>query len=229
MSNVDEIYRAEFRARVMGGRPRSVLEVGAGGGSFLRSVRNDVNRFVGLDPNAEDIETLQAEGFEAIVGSAEKLPFQEGEFDVVVFSYVPHHCSDWNRALNEAMRVARHSVEILDVWFDDGVPDQRVAHAFDRWCKEIDRRGGMVHNDTMTSGLLLEPVLSVPGLTYDYVCRRVQSLWALGEVEEKARSYLAMAGGDQKLAEGLTQILADARRHGLSEEGCVQMTIEINR
>jgi SAM-dependent methyltransferase len=229
MSDVDEIYRAEFRARVMGGRPRSVLEVGAGSGTFLRSVRNDVNRLVGLDPDAEAVDVLQAEGFEAIVGSAESLPYQEGEFDVVVFSYVPHHCGDWNKALSEAMRVARHSVEILDVWFDVGVPDQRVAHAFDRWCKEIDRRGGMVHNDTMTPGLLLEPVLSVPGLTYDYVCRRVQALWALDQVEKKGRSHLGMAGGDQKLAAGLTQILADARRHGLSEEGCVQMTIEISR
>jgi SAM-dependent methyltransferase len=229
MSDVDEIYRAEFRARVMGGRPRSVLEIGAGSGKFLKSVRNDVNRLVGLDPDAEAVDVLQAEGLEAIVGSAESLPYQEGEFDVVAFSYVPHHCSDWNKALSEAMRVARHSVEILDVWFDVSVPDQRVAHDFDRWCKEIDRRGGMVHNDTMTPGLLLAPVLSVPGLTYDYVCRRVQALWALDEVEAKGRSYLEMVGGDAKLAEGLTQILADARRHGLSEEGCMQMTIEINR
>lgn len=227
MADLYDIYRAEFRERVLGGRPRSILEVGAGSGTFMRSVRDDVIRLAGLDPDREAVDALHAEGFEAMLGSAEKLPFQDGEFDVVVFSFAPHHCSDWAQALREAMRVARHSVEILDVWFDVDVPDQRVAHAFDRWCKEIDRRGGMVHNDTMTAGLLIEPLLGTPGLTYDYVCRRVQAMQDLAEVEDTGRSKLALVGGDPKLAEGLTQILADARRHGISDEGCVQMTIEV--
>lgn len=229
MAGVDEIYREEFRARVMAGRPRSVLEVGAGSGTFMRSVKIDINRLVGLDPEAESVEILQAEGFEAVVGSAEKLPFHDHEFDVVVFSYSPHHCTDWSLALKEAMRVARHSIELLDVWFDDSVPDQRVARDFDRWCKEIDRRGGMVHNDTMPAGALLAPLLAEAGLTYDYVCRRVSAAWALDDVEAKGREYLMKAGNDAALVKGFEQIVADAKRFGISEEGCVQMTIELGR
>jgi SAM-dependent methyltransferase len=229
MSGVEDIYRSEFRARVMAGRPRSLLEVGCGSGTFLRSVRDDILRLVGVDPDGEAVDALSLEGFEVTLSGAESLPFRDQEFDVVVFSFVPHHCRDWNAALKEAMRVARHSVEILDVWFDDTVPDQRVAHSFDRWCKEIDRRGGMVHNDVMPAGALLEPAIGMPGLTYDYVCRRLSSAWDIDEIEGTGRRYLAKAGDDPALAQGLEQILKDARRHGISEEGCVQMTIEINR
>ena len=229
MAGVDEIYREEFRTRVMAGRPRSILEVGCGSGAFLRSMKGGVNRLVGVDPDAEAIEALKAENFEVLQGAAEQLPFQDHEFDVVVFSFTPHHVSDWAKSLQEAMRVARHSIEILDVWFDDGVPDQRVAHAFDRWSKEIDRRNGKVHNDTLPPGALVAPLLGVSGLTYDYMCRRVSSAWALADVEVTGRSSLSSVGNDAALAQGFEQIIEDAKRYGISEEGCVQMTIELGR
>ena len=229
MAGVEEIYREEFKRRVLAGRPRSLLDVGAGRGAFLKGVKSDINRLVGLEPNTELVETLQGHGIEAVHGSAERLPFQDHEFDVVVFSYSPHHLSDWAAALKEAMRVARHSIEILDSWYDDGVPDQRVAHSLDRWCKEIFRRGGMVNNDSLSPGAILEPVTGIRGLTYDYVCRRVSAPCALNEVEEKARSLLTRVDNDAGLAAGLSQILEDARRFGMSEAGCVQMTIELGK
>lgn len=229
MPGVEDIYRSEFRARVLAGRPRSLLEVGCGSGTFLRSVRNDILRLVGVDPDVEAVDALTLEGLEASVSEAESLPFRDQEFDVVAFSFVPHHCRDWTVALKEAMRVARHSVEILDVWFDDTIPDQRIAHAFDRWCKEIDRRTGMVHHDVLPPGLLLAPALEVEGLTYDYACRRLSSSWDIDEVEGVGRRYLSKVADDAALSQGLEQILKDARRHGISEEGCIQLTIEINR
>ncbi len=229
MAGVEDIYRDEFRARVLAGRPRSLLEVGSGSGIFLRSLKGGIDRLAGIDPNADDVETLRAEGFEVVVGKAEALPFQDGEFDVVVFSFTPHHIGDWSVALKEAMRVARHSIEILEVWYDEGIADQRVAHAYDRWCKEIDRHKGMVHNDTLSPGALLQPIIERRGLTYDYVCRRVSSMCNVDEIEATGRSRLAKAGDDAASKKSFEQIIADARRHGMSEEGCVQMTIELGR
>ena len=230
MAGVEDIYRDEFRARVLAGRPRSLLEVGCGSGTFLRSLKGGIDRLAGIDPNPDDVEALRAEGFEVVLGKAEALPFQNGEFDVVVFSFTPHHMSDWSLALKEAMRVARHSIEILDVWYDDGVADQRVAHDFDRWCKEIDRRAEkMVHNDTLPPGALLQPIIDRRGLTYDYVCRRVSSMCNVDEILSTGRARLAEAGDDATLKQGFEQIIEDARRHGMSEAGCVQMTIELGR
>jgi SAM-dependent methyltransferase len=227
MAGVEDIYRSEFRTRVLAGRPRSLLEVGCGSGLFLRSVRDDVIRLVGIDPDVEAIDALHAEGFEADVGSAEALPFRDGAFDVVVFSFVPHHCRDWAAALKEAMRVARHSVEILDIWFDDSVPDQRVAKDFDHWCRKIDQLGGMVHNAPMLPGELLQPLERGSALSCDYACRRVNAAWDPDDRDMRIAARMALASSDPNLGDDLDRILAKAQAHGMSDMGCVQMTVEI--
>jgi SAM-dependent methyltransferase len=226
MADIFDNYRDEFRARILGGRPRTVLEVGSGDGAFLRSVKGEVERLCGLDPTAEHVSALRAEGFEAVQGSAEKLPFAEGEFDVVVFSFTPHHIADWQTGLTEAMRVARHSVEILDVWYDDTIADQRTTHALDRWFKAIDRRGGMVHNDTLSTGELLAPVLARRGATYDYACRRIASPVNIEEMMTLGRTYLAKVDNEPALAKQFDDIIASAHRDGMTDEGAILMTIE---
>ena len=226
MAGTEDIYRSEFRQRVMAGRPRSLLEVGPGSGTFLRAVRNDVLRLAGIDPDPEAVDALMMQGYEVTLGAAEALPFRDGEFDVVVFSYVPHHCRDWGMALREAVRVARHSVEILDIWFDASVPDQVVARDFDLWCKAIDQRSGMVHHDALAPGDLIAPVRGRAGIAYDYACRRLHADWPLDDFEATARAHLLKAGGDQALEAECARLLSAARQEGISEEGCVQMTIE---
>ena len=226
MPGVYDVYRDEFRARVLAGRPRSLLEVGSGDGTFLRSVENDLLRLAGLDPDAGNLASLRAQGFEAVQGGAERLPFAEGEFDVVVFSFTPHHLADWSVALGEALRVARHSVEILDVWYDDTIADQRTAHALDRWLKVIDRRGGMVHNDTLSPGELLAPAIARRETAFDYICRRIAASVDIAEMVALGRKYLAKADGDAALAREFGDIMAQAERDGMTEEGAILMTIE---
>lgn len=229
MADIFDIYRDEFRARVLGGRPRSILEVGSGDGAFLRSVQGEVGRLMGLDPSADAVSQLKAEGFEAVQGSAERLAFGDGEFDVVVFSFTPHHIADWAAALNEALRVARHSIEILDVWYDDTLADQRVAHDFDRWLKAIDRRTGMVHLDTLSPADLLAPVISRRDFTFDYLCRRVAGQQKIDETLSIGERYLAKVDNDAALRRAFDQIVANAHRDGMTDEGCIQMTIEKGR
>lgn len=226
MADIFDNYRDEFRARVLGGRPRSILEVGSGDGAFLKTVQGEVGRLAGLDPSEDAVAKLRGEGFEAVLGSAERLPFADGEFDVVVFSFTPHHVADWNAALSEAMRVARNGVEILDVWYDDTVADQRTAHAFDRWLKTIDRRTGMVHLDTLSPAELLAPVIERRDVTYDYVCRRIASPQNIEETLELARAYLSKVDNDAELTRAFDEIIAAAHRDGMTDEGCIQMTIE---
>jgi SAM-dependent methyltransferase len=229
MADVYEIYREEFAARVLSGRPRSILEVGSGDGSFLETVKGKIGRLVGLDPDAERVSGLHADGYEAVKGTAEKLPFADGEFDVVVFSFAPHHFADWGLCLNEALRVARHSVEILDIWYDDTIPDQRTTHALDRWLKAIDRRGGMVHLDTLTPGDMLAPLAGREDVTFDYICRRVASPTNIDEMMAHGRDHLKKADNDPALAREFDEIIAAGRRDGMSDEGAILMTIEKKR
>ena len=222
----DEVYRDEFRARVLGGRPRSILEVGAGDGAFLATVKGEVGRLVGLDPSADNVAQLKLEGFEAVEGVAERLPFADGEFDVVVFSYVPHHVSDWAAALNEALRVSRNGVEIMDIWYDETIADQRTALALDRWYKTIDRRGGMVHNDALPPGALLAPVMGRSDITFDYTCRRIATPMSIAHTMEHRQTKLAKVDNDAMLAQMFDEIIAAAHRDGMTEEGVVMMTLE---
>jgi len=229
VADVFDIYRDEFRSRVLGGRPRSTLEVGSGNGAFLKTVAGEVGRLVGLDPDADAVSNLKLEGFEAALGSAERLPFKDSEFDVVVFSFAPHHIADWATALCEALRVARHSVEILDVWYDDTVADQRTALDYDRWLKAIDRRGGMVHLDTLSPGELLAPVIARRDVTFDYVCRRIADAQNIEETMKLGAEYLAKVDNDPALKRAFDEIVARAHRDGMSNEGCIQMTIEMRQ
>lgn len=91
MADIYDDYRDEFRRRVLAGRPRSILEVGAGDGAFLRTVKGHVDRLTGLDPSADNVAALKMGGFEAVEGTAERLPFANDEFDIIVFSFTPHH------------------------------------------------------------------------------------------------------------------------------------------
>ena len=229
MTDVYDDYRDEFRKRVLAGRPRSILEVGAGDGAFLRTVAGHVDRLAGLDPDATNVATLKMEGFEAVEGVAERLPFADGEFDIVVFSLTPHHTSDWNAALNEAMRVARNGIEILDVWYDESIADQRTSAAFNRWYKAIDRRTGMVHNDYLTPGALLQPVIARQDITFDYACRRIASPLDMTETLAYGRAKLATVDNDPELARAFEEIIATGTRDGMSDEGVILMTIEKRR
>ncbi len=222
----DDMYRGEFRTRVLSGRPRSILEVGAGDGAFLKTVKGEVGRLTALDPTVDRVVQLKLEGYEAVEGVAERLPFADGEFDVVVFSYTPHHVTDWAVALHEALRVSRNGVEILDVWYDDTIADQRTSHALDRWSKAIDRRTGMVHNDTMPPGTMLAPISTWRDVTYDYVCRRFATPLHIEETMQYCREQLAKVGNDAALAHELEIITADGRRDGMTEEGAIMVSIE---
>jgi SAM-dependent methyltransferase len=229
MPDIFDIYRDEFRARVLGGRPRAILEVGSGDGAFLKTVQGEAGRLCGLDPSADSVAKLKGDGFEAVQGSAETLPFQDGEFDVVAFSFTPHHIADWAAALNEAMRVSRNGVEIMDVWYDDTIADQRTAHDFDRWLKTIDRRTGMVHLDTLSPAEIVAPVAARRDVTYDYVCRRIAAPQSIEETMKLGAECLAKVGGDAELKRAFDDIVARAHRDGMTDEGCIQMTIEKRR
>jgi SAM-dependent methyltransferase len=182
-----------------------------------------------LDPGADHVAQLKLEGFEAVEGVAERLPFADGEFDVVVFSYTPHHVTDWAAALHEALRVSRNGVEILDVWYDDTIADQRTSHALDRWSKAIDRRMGMVHNDTLPPGAMLAPVGAWRDVTYDYVCRRFATPLHVDETMQHCREQLSKVENDAALARELESITADGLRDGMTEEGAIMVTIEKRR
>jgi SAM-dependent methyltransferase len=91
------------------GQARSVLNVGAGAGSYEPN-----NRFVvAVEPSAEMIRQRPGNAAQAVRASAERLPFPDRSFDAVLAILTIHHWPNRDQGLAEMRRVARDRVVIL--------------------------------------------------------------------------------------------------------------------
>lgn len=92
----------------------SVLEVGCGDGSRSVQIAGVCRVLIALDPNLRLIRQAESVNFHRAIhyvnGSAEELPLQSEQFDVVIFTLSFHHIpgqEGMSRAINEAIRVLR--------------------------------------------------------------------------------------------------------------------------
>ncbi len=92
----------------------SVLNVGAGTGSYEPSHC----RVVALEPSQEMILKRSSDKADAILGSAENIPFQDDEFDIAMGILTIHHWQNLSRGLAEMKRVAGKKVVLL-TWIED--------------------------------------------------------------------------------------------------------------
>ncbi len=100
------LFAAEIR-RLKIGTDAAVLDIGTGTGSNLRMLREEGYRNVtGIDLNPLAIRYCRDKGFTSVLsGDATKLPFAEGQFDVVLATDTIEHINDDRGALQEIHRV----------------------------------------------------------------------------------------------------------------------------
>jgi SAM-dependent methyltransferase len=94
------------------GEARSVVNVGAGAGSYEPPERE----VTAVEPSAEMISQRPAGAAQAIQASAESLPFGDDSFDAAMGVLTAHHWTDLSAGLSEMQRVAR--LRIVMVAFD---------------------------------------------------------------------------------------------------------------
>jgi SAM-dependent methyltransferase len=88
------------------GEARTVLNIGAGAGSYEPTDRP----VVGLDPSRVMLEQRPAGSAPAVQGVAETLPFPDDTFDVAMTILSLQHWTDAERGVAELRRVARRQV-----------------------------------------------------------------------------------------------------------------------
>lgn len=96
------------------GRARTVVNVGAGAGSYEPADR----AVVAVEPSAEMVRQRPPSAAPAVRASAERLPFRDRAFDAAMAVLTIHHWPDWRAGLAELRRVARGPVAIL-TWDPD--------------------------------------------------------------------------------------------------------------
>ncbi|MGN6324670.1 class I SAM-dependent methyltransferase [Pseudolysinimonas sp.] len=99
------------------GDARSVINVGAGAGSY--EPRDRI--VVAVEPSASMRAERPRDRVPAIDGTADHLPFDDGAFDAAMASVTVHQWPDLERGLGELRRVSRGPVAILT--FDPIVPE----------------------------------------------------------------------------------------------------------
>lgn len=225
MNRPQHIYRNRLLEEVESLHPERILEVGCGGGEFLRDAKAAGLEVFGIDPDMESVAALSDDGFRVAAGRAEDLRFPDGSFSAVVFSFTAHHIADWNRAIEEALRVS-NAICILDPWYETSIPSQAVAEQFDQWCKRIDRASGMIHNDCLSVRELLKPIEK----TLAHFQLRITYLLELQELgvarmRELAASQLAKIGSRPGWERSLDELVARARSEGFSDDGAILLSI----
>jgi len=100
------LFTAELRTLKVGANV-GVLDIGTGTGSNLHLLREEGYQDVtGIDLNLLAIRYCLAKGFTSILaGDATRLPFAEGQFDIVLATDTIEHIDDDGRALQEIHRV----------------------------------------------------------------------------------------------------------------------------
>jgi ubiquinone/menaquinone biosynthesis C-methylase UbiE len=95
---------------------KAVLDIGTGSGLFAEAFSSRGLQVTGVDANPEMLPAAQhfvpTGKFEE--ATAEKLPFNAGDFDLVFMGLVLHETDDARAALQETRRVANKRVAILE-------------------------------------------------------------------------------------------------------------------
>lgn len=132
----DEIQRSAIVRALdengLAGPHAKVLEIGCGRGRWLMLFRQRGAMAIGIDLSADAVERCRAQGLEALVASADHIPFADASFDLVVAITVMIHLPPdaQARAAHEMRRVCRPGGRILLL---EGVkPTDKARHVWAR-------------------------------------------------------------------------------------------------
>lgn len=94
----------------------SVLDIGTGTGLFAEAFARRGLTVAAVDASQEmvDATAKTVPGIDARLATAEELPFDDSSFDLVFLGLVFHETDDPEKAISEAMRVARRRIAILE-------------------------------------------------------------------------------------------------------------------
>ena len=108
-----------------------ILEIGCGEGRRLAWLgKNRGCDCEGIDPSAAAVQTARKRGVAARQGTADKLPFPDQAFDIVMFGFCLYLCDreDLFRIACEADRVLKDPGWLLILDFYGTVPSKRAYH-----------------------------------------------------------------------------------------------------
>ncbi len=108
-----------------------ILEIGCGSGAMLK--RLPARLRVGLEP-AENL-LIPSNGFTGVMATAQRLPFQDGSFNVILYKHALHHVEEKRRALEEAARVLAPGGRLIVIEPNADHPQRRLISNPKSWLR----------------------------------------------------------------------------------------------
>jgi len=180
-----------------------VLDVATGTGMVAAElVRRYGCSVVGLDQSEEMLDGARAKlaarpelasRIELMNGEAERLPFPDGEFDALTFTYLLRYVDDPAATLAELARVVKPGGRIASLEFAvPGQPPLRALwHAYTR--AGLPALGRVVSRDWYEVGRFLGP--SISGFYRRWPLERVEQLWREAGVGSVESRVMSLGGG----------------------------------
>jgi ubiquinone/menaquinone biosynthesis C-methylase UbiE len=109
---------------------RSMLDVGTGTALFAQAFAKAGMSVAGIDISEDMLSHARRfvpEG-NFTTGNIEKIPFDDGSFDLVFLGHVLHEADDVIQALAEALRVAKKRVAVLEWPYVGGAMGPPIEH-----------------------------------------------------------------------------------------------------
>ena len=198
--------RIAARVHAALGPARTVLNVGAGAGSYEPEGRD----VIAIEPSASMRSQRQAHLGPAIDATAERLPFAAGSFDAAMAMVTVHQWADTDQGLRELRRVSRGPVVVLTfdgdaldlLWLADYVPELITA--------ERRRYPAIQHirdvlGGTSTVSPVPVPADCVDGFTEAYFARPERFLDPAVRRSQSAWGFV----GEAAIERGMTRLRAD--------------------
>lgn len=199
----DPRWRRAMVAAVRAGPADRVLDVATGTGLVAEAlVRRYGCSVVGLDQSEEMLAQARAKlaarpglagRIELVRGEAERLPFADGEFNALTFTYLLRYVDDIGAMLRELARVVRPGGRIASLEF--AVPDRRVSRA--AWILYtrlgLAALGRLVSRDWYEVGRFLGR--SIPEFYARVPLERLVELWRAAGIDDVHVRRMSLGGG----------------------------------
>jgi demethylmenaquinone methyltransferase/2-methoxy-6-polyprenyl-1,4-benzoquinol methylase len=199
----DPRWRRAMVRRIEARPGDTVLDVATGTGMVAEAlVRRYGCSVVGLDQSPEmlsgahaklDADPELAAGIELVRGEAESLPFADGAFDHLTFTYLLRYVKDPGATLRELARVVKPGGRIASLEFM--LPPNPVARALWRGYTRVAMPplGRLISRDWQEVGRFLGP--SITDLYRRLPLDRQLELWSAAGIERPQARVMSLGGG----------------------------------
>jgi demethylmenaquinone methyltransferase / 2-methoxy-6-polyprenyl-1,4-benzoquinol methylase len=197
----DPRWRRFLVSRVECGPESSVLDVATGTAAVaIELIRRHGCRVVGLDQSPEMLAGAQArveaaglsDRITLLQGSAEQLPFPDGAFDALTFTYLIRYVDDPGATLSELARVVRPGGIVAGLEF--GLPRGVWRPLWELYVRVgLPASGAVIAHGWREVGSFLGP--SIRELHQRLPIRKQVELWRAAGIEDVRVRRLSLGGG----------------------------------